>query len=304
MEVFAIFIKFNSTELKNRQSDILKFTLSPLAKAGMIVKNMAGTADVSEHDHSRPHRDDHYLFMFAVGGDLIINVDFETKKIAAPMMLLIFPGQIHHTVSSSHLQGWGISIDPTLIDKEFQMIFERGFQGPLSISIASSFYGHAFTLLEAMEKLQGISENPFQLRASHSILDALMGLLAGETIRANNYGKTKANRAAVIEQAFMQLVKLHYKEWKQPARYAAELNISVAHLYDTIKSITGDSVSAYIQQYCMLEAKRMLCFTKSTVKEISYELGYDDSVYFGKLFKKVTGFSPLQFRQQYLDQDY
>lgn len=287
--------------MKNSRSDILKFPLSPLARAGMIIKNMAGTADVSEHDHSRPHRDDHYLFMFAIGGDLIINVDFETRKIAAPMMLLLFPGQIHHMVSSSNLQGWGISIDPSLIDKEFQLIFERGFQGAMSLSSASPFYGYALTLLEQMEKLQGVSENLFQLRASHSLLDALMGLLAGEVARATGIGKAKASRTTVIEQAFKQLLKHHYKEWKQPARYAAELNISVAHLYDTVKSITGDSVSTYIQQYCMLEAKRMLCFTKFTVKEISYQLGYEDSVYFGKLFKKVTGFSPLQFRQQYLD---
>jgi AraC family transcriptional activator of pobA len=275
--------------------------MSPLAKAGMIIKNLRAAAHISEHDHSRPHRDDHYLLVLATSGDLGITIDFENITVVTPMMLLILPGQIHHLFSISNLKGWAISIDPSLIDKEFQLIFERGLQQPLSLAINSTFYGHASKLFEVMEKLQATLENPSHLRANRSILDAVLALFAGETNIINRVGSARTNRGAIIEQAFKQLLKLHYREWKQPANYASELNISVSHLYDTIKSITGDSVSACIQQYCMLEAKRLLCFTKLTVKEIGYQLGYDEPVYFGKLFKKITGFTPLQFRKQYLD---
>jgi AraC family transcriptional activator of pobA len=290
----------NSSGLKSK-ADILKFPLSPLAKAGMIVRNMAHASEVSEHNTTRPHRDDHFLLMFATGGDLVINIDFENNVITAPAVVLIFPEQVHHIVSANHPLGWVTSIDPVLMDEECLLIFEKGFHRPLSLYTHSAFYVHALTLLEQMEKIQDLDANPFHVRANHSILDAFLGLLAGEISKVNTIGKTTAKRAAIIEQAFIQMLKMHYKEWKQPAKYAAELNISVAHLYDTIKSSTGDSVSQYIQQYCMLEAKRLLCFTKFTVKEIAYQLGYEEPVYFGKLFKKVTGFTPLQFRQQYRD---
>lgn len=290
--------------MKSRQTDIIKFPISPLAKAGMLIRNMTDTSHVAEHDYSKPHRDDHYLMMIAVNGHFVINIDFENIIVTAPAVVVIFPGQIHHIVSASEPSGWGISIDPALIDKEFQLIMEKGVHHPLSLDKRSAFYDHVLSLMGQMEKLQTAAANLYAVRASHSILDALLGLLAGEITAANTGGKTKANRAAIIEQAFMQLLKIHYKEWKQPAKYASELNISVAHLYDTIKDISGDSVSVCIQQYCMLEAKRLLCFTRFTVKEIGYQLGYEEPVYFGKLFKKVTGFTPLQFRQQYHDQDY
>lgn len=267
----------------------------------MLIRNMEDTNHVAEHDHSKPHRDDHYLLMIATDGHFVINIDFENNIITAPAMVIIFPGQIHHIISASEPSGWGISIDPALVDKEFQLIMEKGFNRSLSLDKQSAFYDHVLTLMRQMEKLQIAVANPYAVRASHSILDALLGLLAGEIAIVNTSGKTKANRGAIIEHAFMQLLKIHFKEWKQPARYAAELSISVAHLYDTIKNITGDSVSVYIQQYCMLEAKRLLCFTKLTVKEIGYQLGYEEPVYFGKLFKKVTGSTPLQFRQQYHD---
>lgn len=262
---------------------------------------MMDESHVAEHDHSKPHRDDHYLLMIATGGDFVINIDFENNIVTAPAIVVIFPGQVHHIVSAIEPSGWGISIDPALMDKEFQLIIERGFHKPLAVDKQSAFYNHILTLMGEMEKLQLAAVNLYTVRVIHSLLDALLGLFAGELATVDRRGKTTANRAAIIEQTFMQLLKIHYKEWKLPARYASELNISVAHLYDTIKTLTGDSVSAYIQQYCMLEAKRMLCFTKFTVKEIGYQLGYEEPVYFGKLFKKVTGFTPLQFRRQYRD---
>ena len=272
-----------------------------MAKAGLMIKNMASVRHVSEHDLSKPHRDDHYLIMIATGGDFVIDIDFEHNTVAAPAILLIKPGQIHHMISVNKPEGWGISIDPALIDVEFQSILEKGFNRPLILEPTSAYHNHIVVLLEQMEKMQATLINPFKLHISHSMLDAFIGLIAGEIVAADLAGKTKANRANLIEQAFTELLKKHYKDWKQPAKYAAALNISVAHLYDTVKSITGDSVSAHIQQYGILEAKRLLCFTKYTVREIAYQLGYDEPVYFGKLFKKITGFTPLEFRRKYHD---
>lgn len=260
---------------------------------------MAAEGHVSEHDYSRPHRDDHYLMMVLTEGNFVINIDFEHIGLTAPAILLIQPGQVHHIVSAGKTFGWGISIDPTLIDLEIQGLLEKGLRKFLSFDFTSAFYVHAVNLLGQMEKLQADAGNQFHLRASHSLLDALLALLAAEVAGTESAAETKANRGMIISQAFMQLLKVNYKLQKQPSWYAARLNISVAHLYDTIKAATGESVSATIQQYCMLEAKRQLCFTSLTVREIGYELGYEEPVYFGKLFKKLTGFTPIQFRDQY-----
>ena len=284
--------------MKRQHTNIIKFPISPLAKAGMLIKNMADENSVSEHDHSKPHRDDHYLIMIATGGHFVIEIDFDKNIITAPAMVLIFPGEIHHIVSVGNPSGWGISIDPSLIDEEFQVMMEKGFSQSILLDKDAAFFSHACTLMEQMEKLQKATASLYTVRAIHSILDALLALIAGEISMVTQSGKTKESKAAIIDRDFKRLLKLHYKEWKQPARYAAELHISPAHLYDTIKKTNGDSVSAYIQRYCMLEAKRMLYFTQLTVREISYQLGYEEPVYFGKLFKKVTGLTPLAFRRE------
>lgn len=288
--------------VKKRQDKIQRFPLSPWAKAGMAVKDLAEEAREEDHDHSKPHRDQHYLLMLATHGLFKFNIDFQEVTLTAPALLLIFPGQVHHTIEMQQPDGWAIGFDPSLMDHELQLLMEKRFKGPVALDQQTDFYHHAITLMDLMAQLQSAGLSGHSIKAVHSLLDALLDLIAEKIITQLASGdQNKLSRAAMIEQAFNQLLKQHYKDWKQPARYAAELYISVAHLYDTIKGITGTSVSALIQQYSILEAKRLLYITDLSVKEIGYETGYDEPVYFGKLFKKVTGLTPLQFRQQYRD---
>lgn len=128
-----------------------------------------------------------------------------------------------------------------------------------------------------------------------------MYLIASNFISTSPIENTTENRGSILRDAFNQLLKKYYKTWKQPAQYASELAISVAHLNDTVKELTGYPVSIHIQQASILEAKRQLYFTNKSVKEIGYEVGYDEPVYFGKLFKKITNLTPLAFRQKFRD---
>lgn len=288
--------------MKNKRQKIQQFQLSPLAKAGIAIKNFQDEAREEEHDSSKPHRDHHYLLMVATHGRFQINLDFKEWTINVPGILLISPGQVHHIVELNEPQGWAISFDPSVMDNELQAIMEKCFRSPITLDRQTAFYQQAVTLMDLMDKLQSGGPSAHGIKAIRSLLDALLSLIAGELItQPASSGQTRTSRGAIIEQAFNQLLKQHYKSWKQPAQYAAELNISVAHLYDTVKEITGSSVASQIQQYAILEAKRLLYFTNLNVKEIGYELGYSEPVYFGKLFKKITGVTPLQFRQQYHD---
>jgi AraC-like DNA-binding protein len=64
--------------------------------------------------------------------------------------------------------------------------------------------------------------------------------------------------------------------------------------------VTGFTVSYWIQQQIMLEAKRLLCFSKLNVKVIAHALGYDVHTYFSKLYRQATEMTPLAFRDSYL----
>jgi AraC-like DNA-binding protein len=77
------------------------------------------------------------------------------------------------------------------------------------------------------------------------------------------------------------------------------MSFSTSYLNDTIKSVTGFTASYFIQQEMLREAQRLLCYTDLSIKEISIDLGYDDTKYFNRIFTKLAGIPPGRFRYNF-----
>ena len=74
-------------------------------------------------------------------------------------------------------------------------------------------------------------------------------------------------------------------------------NISEGYLNKKMRESMGVSTMDYIQRRKLLEAKKRLSFQTESIGDIAYELGYYESSYFSKVFKKYEGISPIQFRK-------
>ena len=74
------------------------------------------------------------------------------------------------------------------------------------------------------------------------------------------------------------------------------LNLSTYQLSAITKGVLGKTPSEVINDYIILEAKRYLLGTSDQVNQIAWHLGYEDTSYFIRFFKKHTGFSPDAFR--------
>lgn len=80
---------------------------------------------------------------------------------------------------------------------------------------------------------------------------------------------------------------------------ANELNVSPNYLSSLLKVLTGQSTQHHIHEKLIQKAKEKLSTTKLTVSEIAYELGFEHSQSFSKLFKTKTNLSPLEFRASF-----
>ncbi len=287
--------------MKNQKHTIDHFELSPNSRAGMMILNMENQIS-DHHDISRPHRDNHCQLMLALGGEYRLNIDFENIEFKGPALIGVFPEQVHHIIKVQQPKGWGF--DPSLVGKEVLEFLEINSPNPLLLETGSDFLQDLTTLMELIDKVQLYNVNNFNQKSIHAMLNALLSLIAGNLASNLPEKREKDNRSAVIKEAFIKLLKAHFKVWKQPAQYASALAISTSHLNDTVKSLTGSPVSVHIQDASIMEAKRLLYFTENTVREVAYQVGYDEPVYFGKLFKKVTSLTPLEFRKKFRDRDY
>lgn len=78
-----------------------------------------------------------------------------------------------------------------------------------------------------------------------------------------------------------------------------QLNISSGYLSDMLRSLTGQNAQQHIHMKLIETAKEKLSSTNLTIREIAYQLGFEHSSSFNKLFKSKTNLSPLEFRQSF-----
>ncbi len=93
-------------------------------------------------------------------------------------------------------------------------------------------------------------------------------------------------------------IEEHMGENLTVEKIAKAIHVSKNWLYRTVKQGAGMGVSEYINSLRIIRAKELLRDTKMSVKEISDSLGFSATAYFGKVFKKCVGISPLNFRKQ------
>jgi AraC-like DNA-binding protein len=80
---------------------------------------------------------------------------------------------------------------------------------------------------------------------------------------------------------------------------ADKLNVSPNYLSDLLKVLTGQSTQQHIHDKLIEKAKEKLSTSDLSVSEIAYELGFEHSQSFSKLFKAKTDLSPMKFRQSF-----
>ncbi|MFC6101432.1 helix-turn-helix domain-containing protein [Olivibacter domesticus] len=78
---------------------------------------------------------------------------------------------------------------------------------------------------------------------------------------------------------------------------AGQLNVSPRYLSDMLRSLTGQNAQQHIHDKLIEKAKEYLTVTNLSVSEIAYQLGFEHSQSFNKLFKKKTSLTPIQFKQ-------
>ncbi len=96
---------------------------------------------------------------------------------------------------------------------------------------------------------------------------------------------------------FQQMVNERFKESKNVKFYADLLHVSANHLNKIVKKETGKTALAIIHNICLLEAKVLLHQTDLNISQVAYELGFEDTSYFGRFFKKYTDLSPSAYRK-------
>lgn len=107
------------------------------------------------------------------------------------------------------------------------------------------------------------------------------------------------HRQKELYKLFIREVKKSFTSHRDVKYYASALSISPGHLSRIVKSVSGKTVSEWIRDYVILEAKVMLRSKELAIFQISDKLNFANPSFFSKYFREREGITPTQYREKY-----
>ncbi len=110
----------------------------------------------------------------------------------------------------------------------------------------------------------------------------------------------KGSREGTVVNIVKDYLEQHYNENISRKDIESLVHLNEDYLNRIYKKATGYSLLEYIQYYRITMARRMLNDSNTSISEIAARIGYDSPAYFSKVFKKSTGLTPLEYRNDKL----
>jgi AraC-like DNA-binding protein len=130
-----------------------------------------------------------------------------------------------------------------------------------------------------------------------AILKRMLILCVRSLKKSTQLNKLDKSQADIIRE-FNYLVEGHYTQHHDVAFYAAKLNKSPKTLSNLFSLVSERKPLTIIHDRIMLHARRQIVYTKLSIKEIAYGLGFEDIQTFSRFFKNRQGISPVQYREK------
>lgn len=251
-----------------------------------------------------PARTNYFSIYFIESGSGTIWADASSFEFGPDSLLFFVPYQHIRFVPKSPVEGEVIQFHANFLCVE-TFHSEVGcsgilFNDPYGIPVVplnKRAKSEVKNLIERIQKEQSQSDLAFGevMLAYLKVLLILATRL--KTPQANACGSgTVEFRHPVLAQ-LRDLIEQNFHDLHSPADYAKQLHITAKTLGRIVREHLGTTPTDLIRNRILIHAKWQLLHTLKPVKEISRELGFSDELYFSRLFKKATGYSPTFFRE-------
>jgi len=258
-------------------------------------------------NHFEPQKDSFRLangaFIIGLKGRMTLSMNLTQYEITANKLLTVIP---HHIVQGHSItddfEGYIVLFTPSfaadinLLRSNLPFMAEMRYNPMVSLSDDEC---QLFTdFCEFFYKIEGnelIDSSPEIRKGLLSSLLYTLGALYRRQLPQVQVERT--SRANIIFKKFLGLLVEHYAEERSVAYYANELCITPKYLGSICREVSKKLATDIIASAVILDAKAKLHNSELTVQEISNSLNFPNASFFGRYFKRHTGYSPMQYRE-------
>ncbi|HZH70319.1 MAG TPA: AraC family transcriptional regulator [Flavobacteriaceae bacterium] len=246
-----------------------------------------------------PHQHDFEELIIGMEGQLEHFIDFENTLLDAPLVSFVTKGKVHRVI-------------PKLKNGKcdmWVMRFKSEFIPEITFQLYANYHNHAMLKLPndyCFKRLTTIceiihsemqQETP-DLSVVKHLLTALFIMIESERnkLTPNDTGINTTQNTTL--QNFLQILEENYQRPLGVDFYAEKLFMSARNLNMICKNILQQTVSEIIETRKLIEAKNQLTHSDKNISEIGFDLGFNEKTYFTNVFKKRTGLTPSEFREE------
>ncbi len=242
---------------------------------------------ITPHRHGRLHQ-----FFLIVAGEGRCHLDGETCELGQGSVLNVPAGAVHSFSFEPGIKGYVLTIPV------FELADARE-RLPLGSSALAGFFKASADrgVVDMFREIHSEFTGHRQLRAP--MLRAMSRQIACVVARLapTEAGLTLGAGSDPRIQRFEQLVRNEDTRGWRVSDYAREVGLSPNHLIRLCRAHLGVSPQRFIEDVAFREARRMLAYTRMSIAEVGFSVGFEDPSYFSRAFRKRTGVTPKAYRE-------
>lgn len=243
----------------------------------------------------QPRRLSSYFIILIDSGSVNYQLDLQDISIADGDVLFAMPNQFFvPPAKTDDLKYFKIIFDENtvaLLPQRFSFLVN-----PLNaqtISVDQATRERLRTVFVILNQLLNVDKQSTDTEIILAYLNLLLSELNNAYFKNESVSGLNANLSKFVE--FKIMVDTHLTEQPSINAIAEKLSLTTNSLYRIVKDYSGSSPKDFLTNQLMIEAQRKLRYSNLSVKELAYELGFNDPDYFSRLFKKSTGKSVSDF---------
>ncbi|WP_018150971.1 helix-turn-helix domain-containing protein [Leeia oryzae] len=259
------------------------------------IRSQAHNGEIKSHRHA-----DLCQLLYLRKGRALIDIDGDKVTVTGPALQVVPKNTIHGFLFDQGTEGVVLTLSQTWLD-EFQGVLGQHcdlLSHPQLLPLDGQL-SHVEAIFSAI-----LHEFNGDMLGRHVMQAALLQQLLVQLVRGHpsctmrTRQKRHRNNAEVLAE-FLALVEHHFHERWPIQKYADQLCMTTVHLNHICRQQTGLPPLSLLHQRIMLEAKRQLIYSNDTVNRIANNLGFEESSYFIRFFKRNAGETPYHFREEH-----
>lgn len=248
---------------------------------------------------NEPHAHDYEELIIGMEGQLDHFIDFKSTLYDAPLVSFVTKGKVHFAkpvVKDDKCLMWVIRFKSEFIPESTFQLYSF-YHNNASFSLGQ---GLCFKRLDSLCVMMAdeVKQDIPDYGIVRQLLSTLFTIIKSEWQKQHTEELQIQSSKSLVFKNFLAILEENYKKNVGVDFYAEKLFMSSRNLNLISHQIMQKSLSEIIETRKLLEAKNLLTSTDKTISEIGYELGFNEKAYFTNIFKKKTGQTPTDFRNE------